>query len=91
MIRHFIKLKNINYSGKQLLFLFAALIILPATTKSQNTLLRNSISRIVSTIDGKVGVAVMHIENRDTLFINEKSHFPMQSVFKFSLAMAVLK
>ncbi len=91
MIRHYTKSKNINYSGKHLLFLLAALMILPATTRSQNTSLRNSISRIVSTIDGKVGVAVMHIENRDTLSINGKSHFPMQSVFKFPLAMAVLK
>jgi beta-lactamase class A len=38
---------------------------------------------------GKVGVAIIG-ENHDTLTINGSDKFPMQSVFKFPLALAIL-
>jgi len=91
MIRQFIKLKTINYLSKQILFLFVVISLLANTAKSQNVSLRQSINQIINTIDGKVGVAVMNIEKKDTLSINGYSHFPMQSVFKFPLVMAVLQ
>lgn len=37
-----------------------------------------------------VGVAVIQPDTRDTLLVNAEKHFPMQSVFKFHLALGIL-
>jgi len=52
--------------------------------------LRKEIENLVSTVNGSVGVGVMHLESSDTLTIHGKAHFPMQSVYKFHLALTVL-
>ena len=52
--------------------------------------LRKEIENLVHTINGSVGVGVKHLESGDTLTIHGKDHFPMQSVYKFHLALAVL-
>jgi beta-lactamase class A len=52
--------------------------------------LRAEIGHIIGGTNGKVGVAVLGVENNDTLTINGKSRFPMQSVYKYPLAIAVL-
>jgi len=39
---------------------------------------------------GHIGVAVINLKTRDTLTVNGNDKFPMQSVFKFPLAVAVL-
>jgi len=52
--------------------------------------LRKEIENLVHTVNGSVGVGVKHLESGDTLTIQGKDHFPMQSVYKFHLAMAVL-
>jgi beta-lactamase class A len=57
---------------------------------AQNENLRSEISSIIKTIDGNVGVAVMDLSSGDTLTLNNNFLYPMQSVFKFPLAMAVL-
>lgn len=59
----------------------------PKTEKDEN--LRDS---ILSIIDGKqatVGVALI-VDGKDTLTVNNDHRYPMQSVFKFHLALAVL-
>lgn len=60
-----------------------------ATDKTAS--LRQRIDSIVSQTDGKVGVSILHLHTRDTLTLNDTAHFPMQSTFKFPIAMAVLK
>ncbi|MFI5263156.1 MAG: class A beta-lactamase, subclass A2 [Candidatus Kapaibacterium sp.] len=52
--------------------------------------LRAAIERIAKTSHGKVGVALLGLEDGDTLSINGNAHFPMQSVYKFPLAMYIL-
>ncbi len=52
--------------------------------------LRGEIEHIIGSINGKVGVAVMGVEEGDTLTVNGLSRYPMQSVFKFPLAISVL-
>jgi beta-lactamase class A len=37
-----------------------------------------------------VGVDILNFDNGDTLTFNGNAHFPMQSVYKFHLALAVL-
>lgn len=45
---------------------------------------------MVSSFPGRVGVAMVGLEFFDSLTINGNQRFPMQSVYKFPLAMAVL-
>ena len=52
--------------------------------------LRMDISTILSTKNATVGVSIMGMNGKDTLTINGNKHVPMQSVFKFHIALAVL-
>lgn len=52
------------------------------------TLLRDSISKIVSTYPGEIGVAVI-VDNTDTVTVNNRNIYPMMSVFKLHQAIAV--
>lgn len=48
------------------------------------------IQNIIKNKNAKVGVAIYKSNEKDTLKINNDFHFPMQSVFKFPIALAVL-
>jgi beta-lactamase class A len=52
--------------------------------------LRRQIASIAPTAQGQVGVAIMHLESRDTVSVNGGLCLPMQSVYKFPLALSVL-
>lgn len=69
-----------------LLFLFISCQTSAQTTDS----LRQKIEQIVSAKNAIVGVAIMGNNGKDTLSINGKRHFPLQSVFKFHIALVVL-
>ncbi len=64
--------------------------MLPTTLIVQQNSLRTALEHIVQPANATVGVSVMHFGNQDTLTINGGQHYPMQSTFKFPLAMAVL-
>ena len=51
---------------------------------------RRKIEKIIPEAKGTVGVAIMGLEDRETFLFNEGLRYPMQSVYKFPLAMAVL-
>ena len=51
-------------------------------------MLTDTISKIVSGYPGEIGVAVI-INNMDTVTVNNKSIYPMMSVFKLHQAIAV--
>lgn len=51
---------------------------------------RRKIEKIIPEAKGTVGVAIMGLEDRETFLFNENLRYPMQSVYKFPLAMAVL-
>ncbi|MCU0372138.1 MAG: class A beta-lactamase, subclass A2 [Ignavibacteria bacterium] len=57
---------------------------------SQTDKLRDDIRKIISTADGKVGAAIKFLDRGDTLTVNNDYKYPMQSVYKFPLAFAVL-
>jgi beta-lactamase class A len=59
-----------------------------AQTLAQHKALRAAIQRVVAQAPGRVGVAVRWAD--DTLTVDGKGRFPMQSVYKFPLALAVL-
>lgn len=71
------------------LILFIILLI-PTLSHAQKNQLRKDLRQIASSISGNVGVAVKHLESNDTVSVNGRSHFPMQSVYKFPLALAIL-
>ena len=52
--------------------------------------LREEINQIIAGKNATVGVAILNLQNGDTLSINRQTHLPMQSVYKLHLALAVL-
>lgn len=56
---------------------------------AQKNQLRNQIKQVIANKKADVGVSVYGIESKDTISINGDRHYPMQSVFKFHIAMAV--
>jgi beta-lactamase class A len=76
------------------LFQLTALLLLlvPSckTPYNKTDLLRNKIDQIVSDKDAIVGVSIIGNNGKDTLSLHGDRRFPMQSVFKFHIALAVL-
>jgi beta-lactamase class A len=74
------------------LFYITTLFFLFSSNKTfaQTDSLRQKIQSILSTKNATVGVSIDGVETKDTLSINNDKHFPMQSVFKFHIALAVL-
>jgi beta-lactamase class A len=65
--------------------------LLCAHTSAQRTgSLRQKIQQIVSAKRAVVGVSIVGNGGTDTLSLNGDRHFPLQSVFKFHIALAVL-
>lgn len=57
---------------------------------SQLSTLRGKIEAIIKDKKATVGVGILNLDSGDTLNLNSSLHFPMQSVFKLHLALAVL-
>jgi len=55
------------------------------------TELRQKIEQLIATKKADVGVSILNLENGDGLSINGEKHYPMISVFKFHIALSVLK
>ncbi|WP_439584565.1 class A beta-lactamase, subclass A2 [Dyadobacter bucti] len=83
MIQRFRSIKFLFHIG-------LATVFLSASVSAQIQDLKAGITEIVGKANGTIGVGIMHLETRETTIVNEKHKFPMQSVFKFPLAMAVL-
>jgi len=56
----------------------------------QSHVLNDKIQQIIASKHAKVGIAIKGPNERDALSINGNEHFPLQSVFKFHIALAVL-
>ena len=63
---------------------------IPQFARGQQAALRQQIERVIRPFPGDVGVAVRHLEKGDTLSVNGNKRYPMQSVYKFPVALAVL-
>lgn len=53
--------------------------------------LQRQIEQIASAAKGKVGVSAIVLETGETVSLNPRDHFPMQSVYKLPIGMAVLR
>lgn len=60
------------------------------TQSGKTGLLRHKIEQIVSDKNAVVGVSIIGNNGKDTLSLHGDNRFPMQSVFKFHIALAVL-
>lgn len=65
-------------------FLFTSVVV------AQKEKLRNEILKITQSKNADMGISIAGIEDLDTLSVNGQKHYPMQSVYKFHLALAVL-
>lgn len=79
------KIRNIYL----LLPLFIILFI-HTSAYAQMDSLRDKIELIAEKAKGDVGVCIIGLENNDTISFNGNGRFPMQSVYKFPVALAVL-
>jgi beta-lactamase class A len=52
---------------------------------------RRTMDRLASSINGRVGAAAMIVESGEIVFTHGDERFPMQSVYKVPIAMAVLR
>jgi beta-lactamase class A len=52
--------------------------------------LRTQLDSMIAPYKATIGIALIHIETEDTLSVNNAFKYPMQSVYKFPLALAVL-
>jgi beta-lactamase class A len=77
--------------SKIIFIIVAAISLFTFHSYSQIDSLKNKIEQIIKTKDATVGVSICGIKNNATLNINAEKHFPMQSVFKFHIALAVLE
>lgn len=69
--------------------LFYFIFIIHAFAQSTESL-KEEIQKIISAKKAVAGVAVAGKNGQDTFSINGERHFPMQSVFKFHIALAML-
>lgn len=89
----FKKRKMLYKLNMKILLQFIPLILLLASCHSPNKnidLLRNRIKQIVSDKNVVVGVSIIGNNGKDIISLHEDRRFPMQSVFKFYMALAVL-
>lgn len=76
------------------LFLNVHIIILPLIwtipSLAQNSL-ETRFQQIADSLEAKMGVSALHIETGEVISYNGNKKFPMQSVYKFPIAMVMLK
>ena len=66
------------------------IMLLFAHSASGQSALRDSLEQIAKDARGSVGVSLFYTANGKQLSFHGKDHFPMQSVFKFPLALKIL-
>ena len=64
---------------------------LPPIEADNDAVLTAEFARIANTIDGNVGVYAMLLETGDSAEFQPDGHFPMQSVYKLPISMAVVE
>ena len=76
---------------KRALYLAGILLTLGSCRSTvQTESLRQRIEQITSTRSADVGVSIVGLDGKDLVSINGDKHYPMQSVFKFHIALTVL-
>ncbi|KAA2239035.1 class A beta-lactamase [Chitinophaga agrisoli] len=71
-------------------FLLPGLLLCTLFVSAQQSL-NARLQQIAATIKGKVGVSALLLETGQTAELNAQQHYPMQSVYKFPIALAILQ
>ena len=78
--------------GSRLFLFFTLFSLIGCSPKEQPIdVLRHDINEVLAGKDATVGVSFIGTKTNDTISINGDKHLPMQSVFKYHLALAVLQ
>lgn len=72
------------------LFILISFLISTQAFPQNMEVLRKKIQQIVTSKNAVVGVAINGMDQKDSLTISNKRHYPMQSVFKFHIALNML-
>jgi beta-lactamase class A len=73
-------------------YILAAVVLLSAGCKAQDkSSPQAEIGKMAAAFDGKVGISIVNLKTKDRIVVNETQRFPMQSVYKFPLAMVVFE
>lgn len=75
---------------QRLLLCIVSILSLHFASAQNSSSCRQKITSFLATRHATVGVYIEGLEDGDTLSVNGNAHFPMQSVFKFHIALAVL-
>jgi beta-lactamase class A len=74
-----------------ILFALIPFLVPNSLFSQKNDLLKKQITEIAKSLKADIGIAVMDLQdNLDTVSFNGQRHFPMQSVYKFHLGLAIL-
>lgn len=85
----FVKYKS-NLMPKILVIYFIGLVFIFNAKAQQSNILLSKIDSIAKKANGKVCVSALNIETKDSIDYYGDEHCPMQSVFKFQIALAIL-
>ncbi|MBK7985817.1 MAG: serine hydrolase [Ignavibacteria bacterium] len=77
---------------KNIVLFFIMMCFGIVTVQSQDKFaeLRTELSSVIAPFQGTVGIAMIDLQNNDTLTVHNSIHFPMMSVYKLPQAIAVL-
>ena len=79
------------YTMKKSLLFFALLFTAHTFTFAQQIPLKTQLKTIIQSKNATIGIAVQGPGDKNAIIINGDHRFPMQSVYKFPLALVVLK
>ncbi|MCE1164219.1 MAG: class A beta-lactamase, subclass A2 [Bacteroidetes bacterium] len=65
-------------------------VLIGSSLSAQQDSLNASVEKIIGDAKCSVGICIKHVESGERFLFHNSSKYPMQSVFKFPLAMAVL-
>jgi len=79
-------------SAQKILYITSLLFLLISNQARAQSIdsLRQEILQIISDKEAHIGIAISGNDGKDTLSIHGDDHFPMQSVFKFHIGLAML-
>lgn len=76
-------------TAKSIIFILIAGLLMPRMALSQSAL-QQKIESVIDTSKAKIGVGILGLDFKDSLVLNNDVHYPMQSVYKFPIAMMIL-
>jgi len=77
---------------RQQVFLMLLLVIVcHISALAQDAVLRQHLQPFVHNAEADIGIAILALEDHDTVSVHGERHYPMQSVYKLHLGMVVLQ